>query len=96
MINRTGLVTIAGSIIIALLLVLFLTSSFGGCKTQAEYIENEPISCYNSRYLAREGINSDTLSNACADADKRDWCIRMLKDEKNPFRDFNDCWRTGK
>jgi hypothetical protein len=64
-----------------------------GCKTQAVIENNEPYSCFCSRYLAREGVNSDTMTKECANAIKRDWCMKILKDSPDTFKDFNDCWR---
>lgn len=93
--NNKFFTTIISSLIIATAGVV-VALQFTGCKTQATYIKDEPITCYNSRYLAREGVSSDTLANACADADKRNWCVKMLKENPDMFKDFNDCWRTGK
>ena len=96
---NSGFFDIAKKIILVLMIAaigVMAALLFTGCKTQASYINNEPIACYNSRYLAREGISSDTLANACADADKRNWCVKILKESPDTFKDFNDCWRTGK
>ena len=29
----------------------------------------------------------------CANEIKRDWCVKILKEQPGMFRDFNDCWR---
>lgn len=80
------------SILIAMAVAACIVS-LNGCKTQAVYEKGEPYSCYCSRYLAREGVNSDTMTKECANAIKRDWCMKVLKDNPEIFKDFNDCWR---
>lgn len=80
------------AILIAFAIAVCILQS-AGCKTQATYEKDEPYSCYCSRYLAREGVNSDTMTKECANAIKRDWCMKILKEEPDTFKDFNDCWR---
>ena len=84
--------TMALAILIAMAVAACIVS-LNGCKTQAVMENNEPYSCFCSRYLAREGVNSDTMTKECANAIKRDWCMKILKDSPGTFKDFNDCWR---
>ena len=82
--------------IIAILLMMILIVFMSGCNTQAKIQKDEPIACFEARYMAREKVNSDTLCVECASSIKRDWCIKILKESPDTFKDFNDCWRTGK
>lgn len=66
---------------------------FSGCTTQASVEKDEPYACYASRYLAREKQNSDKMVGECANSIKRDWCMKILKESPDTFKDFNDCWR---
>jgi len=85
-----GMITV---IIISVLIAGTMLSVFSGCTTQASIVDNEPYACYCSRYLAREKQNSDTMTKECANSLKRDWCVKMLKEQPELFKDFNDCWR---
>ena len=76
--------------------VLLSVMSVVGCKTQAVKYDSEPVACFTMRYMARENIPSDAISNECSNSIKRDWCVKMLKENPKMFKDFNDCWRTGK
>ena len=72
---------------------------FSGCTTQASIEKDEPYACYASRYLAREKLNSDKMVGECANSIKRDWCMKIIKEDAlkenkdKTFKDFNDCWR---
>ena len=81
------------SVIIIVFCVAVMLSVCSGCTTQASAIKDEPYACFCSRYLAREKQNSDTMTKECANALKRDWCVKMLNDKPDMFKDFNDCWR---
>ena len=82
--------------IVVCIAVTLSVLSFVGCKTQAVIYESEPVACFTTRYMAREGNASDVMSLECSNSVKRDWCVQMLKENPNMFKDFNDCWRTGK
>lgn len=82
--------------IVAVLIFLCITIFLSGCSTQASIQKDEPIACFEARYMAREKFNSDTLCVECASSIKRDWCLKVLKESPEVFKDFNDCWRTGK
>ena len=84
------------SIILLAVIVFMIAPLFTGCATQASMEKGEPIACFEARYMAREKVNSDTLCSECASSIKRDWCLKVLKESPDTFKDFNDCWRTGK
>lgn len=88
-----NLVTIFFTMLLCMMVVAIISSVFSGCTTQASIEQDEPYACYASRYLAREKVNSDKMTGECANSIKRDWCVKMLKDNPDMFKDFNDCWR---
>ena len=83
------------SVIIIVFCVAVMLSVCSGCTTQASIMKDEPYACFSSRYLAREKQNSDKMTEECANTLRREWCVKMLTDEKTKhmFKDFNDCWR---
>jgi hypothetical protein len=78
-------------ILIFLIILLCAVS----CATQAEKYAGEPDACFQARYMAREKNDAAAgkLAEECANCIKRDWCIKILKEEPGTFKDFNDCWR---
>jgi len=81
------------TLLLSMIVVAIVASAFSGCTTQASMQSGEPYACYASRYLAREKQNSDKMVGECANSIKRDWCVKMLKENPDMFKDFNDCWR---
>jgi len=77
------------------MLLLIMSSGVIACKTQASIKDGEPMTCYQARYLAREGFGeaSAILATECTRELKRDWCLKVLAERPDIFKDFNDCWR---
>jgi len=78
------------------IIIIFLLAT--GCtlfNTQAKRVEGEPMSCWQARYLAREKMDTAVIIMAeeCPKELKRDWCLKVLKERPEVFKDFNDCWR---
>jgi hypothetical protein len=78
-----------------MLIMLLITIGFLSCKTQAVKEDGEPMSCYQARYMAREGMDTAAtiMAEECPKEIKRDWCLKVLKERPGVFKDFNDCWR---
>lgn len=80
------------------LFVILLALALSGivaCKTQAKLEKGEPMTCFQARFLAREGAETAAtiMAEECPKELKREWCLRVLKERPEVFKDFNDCWR---
>lgn len=89
---------LSGSLII-LFLILLAIVFFTSCetlKTQATQNEGEISECFYARYFAREGQKESTLllADKCFKVLREQGCIKVIKENPDIYRDFNDCWKT--
>ena len=81
-----------------ILVLIIINIVLTGCtllNTQATREDGEPMSCFQARFLAREGADTAViiLAEECPKEIKREWCLKVLKERPEVFKDFNDCWR---
>ena len=81
-----------------ILILVIMSIALTGCtlfNTQATRAEGEPYLCFQARYQSREGNHeaARAFADACPTELKREWCLKVLKERPEVFKDFNDCWR---
>lgn len=85
-------------ITISIIMLLFGVLALSGCailNTQAVRADGEPYLCFQARYQSREGNHEAArdFAKECPTELKREWCLKVLKERPEVFKDFNDCWR---
>jgi uncharacterized protein YceK len=81
-----------------ILVLIIISIALTGCSllnTQATREKGEPYTCWQARYQSREGNHEAAriLAQECPTEVKREWCLKVLKERPEVFKDFNDCWR---